>query len=607
MLDELVGKAELAGEARRRVVEAAAGNPLFLEQLVAMLAEEQHVPDETGLPHSIRAVLAARLDRLGPAERAVLERASVAGREVPREVVAALLPEEAHPSLDRHLRALVRKGYLRADGDAFRFHHALVQEAAYRAVSKQQRAELHARLADWLEEAGVSGELIGYHLERGFRCRVELQDVDWHARQLARRGAEHLGAAGRRALAAGDPRSAVDLLERADSLLRGDDPTRLDLLPDLIEALREASDFDRAAEIADAAVDDAAAAGDRRLEALTRIERAYVRLATGHDDAVGEALEEGKRAVAVLEDVADEAGAAKAWRLVAVGLRFQGRQAARRDALERALAHVRRTGDRRTEAWVLDGLGGVHNYGPTPVAELIRFAEGTLEWARANDQRFSEAHSLAQGLGRPYAMLGEFDGARRLVAEAREIVENLGFVWHRAGVASAAGFVEMLGGDFSAAERELRAGYELVEEAGMTGSYFGMALRDELADALCAQARYDEAARLSEASERGAAPDDVQSQVLWRSVRAKAFAGQGRLDEAEHLARDAVAIADETELVIVRANALAALAEVLSLAGRREAASAALRAARRLYRAKGDRVSASRPAAATTAAPAVDV
>ena len=61
------------------------------------------------------------------------------------------------------------------------------------------------------------------------------------------------------------------------------------------------------------------------------------------------------------EALGDELGLAKAWRLIAMANRLLGRQSARRQALEEALVHVRRTGDRRTQAWIFDGLGGVHN------------------------------------------------------------------------------------------------------------------------------------------------------------------------------------------------------------------------------------------------------
>jgi DNA-binding SARP family transcriptional activator/tRNA A-37 threonylcarbamoyl transferase component Bud32 len=605
LVERLVGDTPLPEEARARLVEASEGNPLFLEQMLAMLAEEGRFGDEMSFPPTIQAVLLARLDRLGPAERAVLERAAVVGRDFWLGAVAALLPEDARASLERHLKALEERELVGADhtaapaAEAFRFRHALVHEAAYRSVPKQVRGELHGRLGDWLEaqlgdRIAEREAIVGYHLEQAFRYREELRDLDWEARQLAARAAVHLAAAGRRALAREDVPSAVNLLDRAVSLAGDEGPTRPQLLPDLVEALRELPDLPRAAGLAEEAVERAAAAADPRTEALARLEHAYVALMADPGDAVHSALTEGKRAVAVFGDLGDELGLAKGWRLIALAHRLLGQQSARRDALEQALVHVRRIGNRRMETRILDGLGGIHNYGPAPVPELLRFGEESLSWARRNGQRFTEANALAHGRGRPYAMLGDFDAARRAVAEAQAIAEDLGHVWVRAGVASAAGFVETLAGDTAAAERALRDGYELVERSGMTGSYFGMGLRDELAQAVYAQGRYEEARALTEESEQQAARDDVQSQVQWRALRAKLLAREGRLPDAERLAREAVALVEQTELLIVHANALMDLGEALRLAGRPGEAIPAFEAACVLYERKGDRVSAGR-------------
>jgi DNA-binding SARP family transcriptional activator/tRNA A-37 threonylcarbamoyl transferase component Bud32 len=605
LVERLVGDAPLPDEARVRLVQGAEGNPLFLEQMLAMLSEEGRVGHAITFPPTIQAVLLARLDRLGPAERAVLDRSAIVGRDFWPDAVAALLPEDARPSLSRHLKTLEEREYVRPDylapqaGKAFRFRHALIQEAAYRAIPKQLRGELHERLADWLEHepgtlAAEHDAVVGYHLEQAFRYREELRDVDWQARQLATRASVHLAAAGRRALAREDAPAAVNLLERAGSLAGEEDPTRLQLLPDLVEGLRELPDLARAGTVASEAVACAAAAGDRRTEALARLERAYVSLMADRGDAVQDAFAEGERAAAVFRELEDELGLAKAWRLVALAHRLRGEQSARREALEQALAHVRRIGDRRMEARIIDGLGGIHNYGPPPVPEILRFGEESLAWARRNGQRFGEANCLAHGRGRPYAMLGDFAAARQAVAQAREIAHDLGHVWVRAGVASAAGFVETLAGNAAAAAEALRDGYELVERSGMTGSYFGMALRDELGQALYALGRYEEAGQLNAESERSAAPDDVQSQVQWRSLRAKLLAREGRFRDAERLAREAVALVERTELVLVHAGALLDLAEVLRLSGRPSEAIPILDVARGLYERKGDVVSTAR-------------
>ena len=152
------------------------------------------------------------------------------------------------------------------------------------------------------------------------------------------------------------------------------------------------------------------------------------------------------------------------------------------------------------------------------------------------------------------------------------------------------GAIEMLAGDPAAAEQHLRRGY----------SALGRSRRDrqsvdcggQLADALYAQGRYEEAERYTRISEEAAARDDYYSQILWRSVRAKAFAREGRLDEGEQLAREAVTLAEATDDIDFHGDALMALAEVFCLAERPGEAVPVIEEALRLYEQKGNVVSA---------------
>jgi predicted ATPase len=123
----------------------------------------------------MRALLAARLDRLEPDERRMLECAAIAGEVFHRAGVQALATGES-PVTPR-LASLVRKGLIEPtwsalEGeDEFRFRHVLIRDAAYDALPKERRADLHRRLADWLEsrpgpDLPESYEVIGYHLEQ---------------------------------------------------------------------------------------------------------------------------------------------------------------------------------------------------------------------------------------------------------------------------------------------------------------------------------------------------------------------------------------------------------------------------------------------------------
>jgi tetratricopeptide (TPR) repeat protein len=211
------------------ILRAAEGNPLFLEQLLASSNEDVSDPG-LPVPPTIQALIAARIDRLGPGERAVLEGASIMGREFWQAALADLLPQEAGPPLPTHLEVLVRKQFIRPErpssqgGPYYRFRHLLIQSTTYAAIPKKQRADLHERFAAWMERR-FSGriaeveEILGYHLEQAYRCREQLGTLDGHTEELAVRAAERLAAGGRGGLSRGDASAAASLLGRAIRLL----------------------------------------------------------------------------------------------------------------------------------------------------------------------------------------------------------------------------------------------------------------------------------------------------------------------------------------------------------------------------------------------------
>ena len=182
LLEELATEWPLSPEAQAEIVVAAEGNPLYVEQMVAMFAEAGHAT--FAIPPTIQALLGARLDRLEPLERSVLERAAVAGREFWRGAVSALSPENERSAVGTTLLSLVRKELVRPEpsavigDDGFRFRHALIRDAAYAEIPKRLRADLHEQFATWLADAAAEDELVGYHLEQASRCRADLGDPD---------------------------------------------------------------------------------------------------------------------------------------------------------------------------------------------------------------------------------------------------------------------------------------------------------------------------------------------------------------------------------------------------------------------------------------------
>ncbi|HEY3182629.1 MAG TPA: BTAD domain-containing putative transcriptional regulator [Gaiellaceae bacterium] len=600
LIESLPGAAQLEEDVRQRIADAAEGNPLFLEQMLAMVAEEG---GDVAVPPNIQALIAARLDRSDPAERAVLERASVVGKEFWRGAVVELSPPPERPAVAAQLQRLVRRDLIRPapsifpGDDGFRFSHLLIRDAAYASLTKHDRSGLHERFADWVEQrAGVESdveEIIGYHLEQAHRYRVELGEP--HDAALAARAADRLARAGRRAYARGDLPAAVSLLTRAAGLLAADAEERPTLLADLAEALRETGDFRGAEAVLADVRAAAAAAGDDELAAYALVIGLRLRLQIDPGIKTDELEREAKRAIEIFAAHGSEERLGKAWELLAWARWFRGRAAAAEEALQRALEHARAAGDSRTEAQAANLLMGAAFFGPMPADEAIRLCRATL--ARPEEQRRIKGSAL-RALAGLEAMRGDFAEARELVARYREILEDLGVTVTAASASETWAIVELLAGKPAAAERELRRGFASLERIGETFSQPNLAAM--LADALHAQGRWEEALTYTEISEAGAGPEDVYTQAQWRSIRAKVLAALGRVAEAEALAREAVETAETTDFPVLRADSLADLAEVAQAAGRGEEAAAALRQAIELYEEKGNIVSARRAREALT-------
>ena len=179
-----------------------------------------------------------------------------------------------------------------------------------------------------------------------------------------------------------------------------------------------------------------------------------------------------------------------------------------------------------------------------------------------------------------------------MAARGRAILEDVGFKILTAAYSQSSAYVEMLAGDPHAAERELRAGYGVLEQMGEKGYLSTVAA--ELAQALYEQGRYDEAERFTHVSEELGPIDDLATQVEWRGTRAKVLARLGDHERAVALADEAVALASDTDYLNLQGDVLMDLAEVLSLGGRADEAASRSREALEIYERKGNVVSAGR-------------
>jgi predicted ATPase/class 3 adenylate cyclase len=612
LIGNLLGASPLDPSDASRIIEAAEGNPLFVEEMLRMLEDDgvlTHVDghwtvatdlSQVAVPVTIQAVLAARLDRLASEEKVVLGSAAVTGKEFWWGAVADLVPEALRPQVGGHLQTLVRKGLILPERstlpgeDAFRFHHLLVQEAAYQGLPKERRAELHERFAHWIEAHSGDRvleyeEVVGYHLEQSYRYRIELGSSAAHpgVHDLAVRAAERLTATGRRARSRGDMAAAANLLERAAALHTPGDPDRLALLPDLSETLMETGDLTRAGSLLEEALEGARVVGDRGLEGHAMIVRMLLMGSTDPKGRSEMALRELERLIPVFEELDDRLGLARAWRLTADLRWAQERYAAVDEALERAIEHARAAGASWVEAESQGYYTGSAVYGPTPVPQAVARCEQILTESRSN--RLVEALAK-RSLAALRAMQGRFDEGRGLAMDAAGILEDLGLWLRAAFVWETIAFVERLAGDAEASERALRTGYELSEKLGEQG--FLSTVSALLAKAMLDRDRLEEADRFLAVSAEAAAEDDLATQVALHGARGRAWAARGDLHAAETSCREAVALADTTDDLNMRAEALQDLGAVLDLSGRVDDARQVLNGSLELFVAKGNGVSA---------------
>ncbi|MFW6204446.1 MAG: BTAD domain-containing putative transcriptional regulator [Actinomycetota bacterium] len=581
LVQSRLGDRVVQDELVTRVVEAAEGNPLFLEQLLAATDDET----ELRVPPSVQALLAARLDRLGPAERDLLRCASVIGVDFSVTGLTSLVPDEARPFVERHLRSLVAKKLVRGSSGRFGFRHVLIQLAAYRSITREVRSALHERCARWLErQPGAElEELIGYHLEQACQQRRQAGLADEAAGKLAAEAGERLGSAGLRALGRYDMAAAGNLLSRARTLLPPDHAQRSQLLRRLVAVCPALGWLDVADAVLAELHEDARGRSDVRQEQHIAVERLRIAMVAGPDPTSLDAIRHSaERVFEAFRGWDDPVGMSEAcYVLASVHLRA-GRMHDLERAARRGLEYAQRSGDVREmlgAPWfILFALAA----GPTSVPAAIRRCEDVLWVGRT--QHPGALYVLAM----LRAMLGEFDQARRLAADARQVVvEQLRVRRTLAGVARATAEVEVMAGDLAAAEQQLRPAVDILLGIGDRDQATQAAA--ELSRVLAARGNAAEAAAYASVSREQAPAESVTAQALWRAATARAVGHH----EAGRLLREAADLVPP-DMLNLRADLHADLAETLSAAGQPEAALAAAREAAGCYERKGNVVGARR-------------
>ena len=583
-----------------RVCETAEGNPLFLEQLAAMLNDRgslvegrwRHGGDgEVEIPSTVHALLAARVDDLDPSVRTILEHASVEGRRFRAAGVRALVGDLADEALDHALPALERRGLIDAEDESagrWRFAHALIAETAYRGISKEVRAGLHERLAAWLltedaEQPDVD-ESAARHLERAFHLREELGLRDGSTRVLAERAGALYADAGSRAFASVDLMAARELLGRAARLLPEGSPRRLDLLPNLGVALSETGRPEETEALLVNAVEEARSAGSEAAALRARIQLLANRIYRSPTQPEIEAAAADAHAAAeALQALGDNVGLAEA----AIAIEYLGWMRGDLDEHRvwgmRAVRYGLAAGRPREAAQGTSDALLAMVFGRMPFDGFGAVAD---EFESLADHPLTAAGSAAL---RAMAALAaeDDDGFVRHERAWREVLEQHGLSWVAAAHALVIASLETWAGRADVAEQRLLEAREVLAAAG---DLWWLGTIDALlCSALATQGRWREFGTHADAFEASDMVPDRDTLIRRPLLRARVLLMRGSTADAEDAARRALEAAEGSQLVLSRAEADLVLADVLQARGRSHDAEAARAHATDLLATKGFR------------------
>lgn len=562
----------------QRIIEAAQGNPLFAEQLLAAFANAE----TDAIPASLRGLLATRIDRLGPGERDLLRAAAVAGDHLSSEALEVLAPDEARPFLARNLESLARKRLLRHTGQkGVEFPHGLIRDAAYQSLTRRDRARLHLAFAEWLERTGNAPRddidaAVGHHLEQAVVNQRHLGLTS--DAELEVRAGTRLASAGARAYTRVDMSAASNLLARALDLL----PDRHPLVPTATQRLAEVSlplgDHARAQQLllrlsSMPGVDPV----DRR---LARLEHARSLCITGpHGMTAEDLIVIAREAAAFFSEMNHDNGLAQALFLLGWLEQRRGNPVGATNFGRRSLDCARRGGAVREQLAAVFEISRSLTSGPTPVRVCI----DEIESLRG---RHAEPNPIVMGiLARARAMTGEFEVARELLHRARPLLLErlrarrlLAFLaWDSAEVEALAGDAAAAVSAYRLALAPFRRGNE-AEHVGETSS--------RLALALAAEGHLQEARALAEEAQSVTPTDCVVVRALAMMAAARSLPPD-KVEESLAMAADAVDLAPDV-MPNLQADLLVEQSRVKAAIGLGEDARSLVDRAISLYESKGN-------------------
>jgi hypothetical protein len=599
---------ELAVE---RLRDVSGGNPLYVEHLLRMLVEDgvlrrgDHGWVLTGaagastVPPSVTALIAARLDRLPAEERSVIGLASVMGQVFYRAAVVELGRGDR---LAAQLQTLIRKGLIRSTRtdipgqDAFGFAHGLIRDAAYGALPKALRADLHERFARWLDktcQGQAYDNFIGGHLEAAYRCLVELAALDERTRQLGAEAAQRLRSAAL-AVQFADDRKAAALLDRAQSLHDAPGPELWSLQIELARTMERALEpMGQATTRLEGVMAAAAAVGDRRWTTYARLLLAMIRQNTEPEGATEAMRDEARAAMEFFTSIADDLGLSVVHQALsmAANMTLRTSEQAREGAL--AAEHAEAAGRTAEGRWLRERR----------LLSLVMadtHAEAALEECRravlAADNRVSRAN-FAANCAFCAVLLGRSDEAEQAWTIANDLAAQLP-PYAALDVEWTHAWAQICAGDWAAAARPLDLVCARLETSGAWSSLSTQSALSALVllhtgDVVAARRRVATALRLGSS-------DDLMTQVWGLAARAwLAALDGGRAAATRYMDSTVEQLPDER--LLERAVVHIACAEASKLIGDPVGSRGHRRAAIELYRAKGNVVGAAHQEAVLSA------
>ncbi|MGH2921900.1 MAG: ATP-binding protein, partial [Gaiellaceae bacterium] len=559
LIDALSEGGSVSEETRRVLLAKTEGNPLFLEEVMRTVEECGEDEAAQGIPDTVQALIAARIDRLPAGSKDVLQRASVIGRSFWGGAIAHLSPEAVDDPLNDLLLRDMIVGESRSSisgESAYRFKHVLIREVAYASLSKSARAEYHGHFAEWLHRRAGDEllEIRAYHLDQAAVLMAELDGSP--PPELAREAAAALHEAGRRALAREANRAARTSFLRALEL--EPTPERRYLAA---KAARRLDDLPAVAREMEVVRVEAEETGNARLHgrALTALSD----VALMRDADLPRAKELVEQALDVLDptDSASRFDAleARAW----IGW-WTGRLTEAVPYIRDALGAAQEVGRKDLEAGALDLLASTHR-------AKLELDEAEELLSRARD--LAEESGAVVGRGwvfltwtRIYLLRGNLEQAEAAAQEAIRLFSEAGAVWGAARALNHGAWVAWSVGDVKKAEKRFRESIRtlkpLGDRAALCESQRG------LAQLLVGLGRVDEAERFALEARETVGPTDVTSLSTTSTALGVVRAAQERDVEAESLLREAVDTIAPTDFREAELEAQRALAQFLRARGR---------------------------------------